>query len=321
MFPVNSFGSLSVAAGTLDFRNTTSGGVALLPYIDQGNIYNQWNFNTTFWDTANSKNGNLTSTNLAGWRCPSAPGGNGGGTPLTAGGTSCSSGADTNLVYIPSGTQIFGAGQPGISALTVYREGIADYIWTDGVRETTLNAYYSTNGGNRGGIFSDFAPSPADAPSAVALASIVKKVVVDARISKVTDGLSNTTLLIEKAGRNNVWVLGQLQQPTSTIPTMGGAGGEVVINSVVGGGGWADCFNYEWTHGVLPAGYDNASNGGVCVVNCSNANGAGLYSFHSGGGHALFGDGTVRFISANVDYVAFGACITQSGSDPALAGN
>src|ERR1700678_1541551 len=43
-FPVNSFVNISIATGSLNILQTTSGGVALLPYIDQGNIYNQWNF-------------------------------------------------------------------------------------------------------------------------------------------------------------------------------------------------------------------------------------------------------------------------------------
>src|SRR5271165_6632318 len=49
-FPVNSFCNISIASGTLSILQTTSGGVALLPYIDQSAIYNQWNANVPQWD-------------------------------------------------------------------------------------------------------------------------------------------------------------------------------------------------------------------------------------------------------------------------------
>ena len=37
---------------------------------------------------------------------------------------------------------------------------------------------------------------------------------------------------------------------------------------------------------------------GPCAVNCSN--GEDIYSFHPGGANILMGDGSVRFLAANV---------------------
>jgi prepilin-type N-terminal cleavage/methylation domain-containing protein/prepilin-type processing-associated H-X9-DG protein len=45
--------------------------VDILPGIDQGNIYNQWNFDQPYDDLANSDNGNLGRTPLALLACPS----------------------------------------------------------------------------------------------------------------------------------------------------------------------------------------------------------------------------------------------------------
>ena len=53
------------------------------------------------------------------------------------------------------------------------------------------------------------------------------------------------------------------------------------------------------------------------VVNCSNTQEAGIYSFHPGGGHALSADGSVHFVSANVDAGAFAAACTKVTARPA----
>ena len=307
-WPVNSFMLLTGLPSKMNIVQTTSGGVALLPFIDQAPLYNQWNFNVAQWDTASSNNGNLISTYLPAWRCPSSVGGNG-GTPPSAGGGS-TSGANVNQVVIPAGTPLF-KGIP-VGGTYAWKEGISDYIWVDGCREGYLNAYET--GRPRGGIFSDTGVSGGDAGSVAVIAAAVGSQSVTAKISNVTDGLSNTFALYEKAGRNNVWVNGQMQSTSSAIPTIGGATGQVVINSMNGGGGWGDTFNYEWAAGVLPAGYD-AGNGGPCVVNCANTNESGIYAFHTGGGHALFADGSVHFISANIDAGAFAATCTQAGGE------
>lgn len=305
-FPVNSFCTITLSGG-LNIVQTTSGGVALLPFIDQAPIFNQWNTSRAQWDTVNSNNGNLLATYLPGWRCPSSAGGNG-GVPVSGGGGT-SSGANVNNVVIPAGTPLQ-SGFPGTASTISWKMGISDYIWIDGCREGFLGNYET--GATRNGIFSDTGAGGADAASRAALASIAQS--VDARIAEITDGTSNTFALYEKAGRNNVWVLGQLQTVASAIPTIGGASGAVVTNSINGGGGWGDFFNYEWASGVLPAGYD-AGQGGPCVVNCANTNESGIYAFHTGGGHALFADGSVHFIGANVDAGVFAAACTQAGGE------
>ena len=312
MFPVNSFCTISLASGGLSFTQTTSGGVALLPYIDQMSIYSQWNASKTQWDTTTSNNGNLVTTYLPAWRCPSSAGGNS-GTPPSAGGSPSSSGT-FNSVYIPSGT-VLKKGFPGTGAAISWKAGIADYIWVDGCRENFLSSY--ENGAQRGGMFYDTGASPADAITAGAVGSALSGQYVTSRPANVTDGLSNTFALYEKAGRNNVWVNGQMQQLSSAIPTIPQA---IVSNSINGGGGWGDFFNYEWAAGVLPGGYDTG-NGGTCVVNCANTNESGIYAFHTGGGHALMGDGTVRFVSASIDAGVFAAACTAAGGETATAGS
>jgi prepilin-type processing-associated H-X9-DG protein len=67
---------------------------------------------------------------------------------------------------------------------------------------------------------------------------------------------------------------------------------------------------------------------GPCAVNCTNgldvgtvfphpvygANGTGeTFSFHTGGANVLLGDGSVRFVNANVNIVVYAALVTRAG--------
>jgi prepilin-type processing-associated H-X9-DG protein len=68
-------------------------------------------------------------------------------------------------------------------------------------------------------------------------------------------------------------------------------------------------------NGSIIRGYtaDGATQPGLCVVNCSNF--YSVYSFHSGGANALFGDGGVRFVRASVTATALAAAVTRSGGE------
>ncbi|MFO0917722.1 MAG: DUF1559 domain-containing protein [Planctomycetaceae bacterium] len=306
-FPVNSFAAIDVTGGTLNITQTTTGGVALLPFLDQASIFNAWNQNKALWDTTansiGSNNAILMSTPLAAWACPSSPGG----------GTLGNVQGSAFQVTVPGGVPLSSdLPLPTPSGGWTWKQGVADYIWVDGFREAYLNSFAV---GDRGGMFYDTNASGANAPSEAALAAAIGSREVTCKIANVTDGLSNTFALYEKAGRNNVYVKGKVQSTSSTLAGYGGASGEVANNSVVGGGGWGDLFNYEWVHGTLPDGTNAAGNGGPCVVNCSNINGAGIYSFHAGGGHALFADGSVHFISESVDAGTFAAAVSRAGGE------
>ena len=125
------------------------------------------------------------------------------------------------------------------------------------------------------------------------------------RIGEITDGTSNSIMLVEDAGRPTNWVLGQ---------NMGIATGD--------GWGWADpdC-GYSLngaspTTGVVanhhvPASppYPVAS----CVMNCNND--SEVYSFHDGGANMLFADGSVHFLSQNINIAVFAALCTKAGGE------
>ncbi|MDB5310740.1 MAG: hypothetical protein JWO38_4942 [Gemmataceae bacterium] len=123
---------------------------------------------------------------------------------------------------------------------------------------------------------------------------------VNRRIADVTDGMSNTLLLAEDAGRNNPYVNGKPY--TGTTPStwdMGGAWANCCL------GGSVDYF----------FGWNLATNTyfGPCAVNCTNA--AEVYSFHTGGANILLGDGSVRLLSASTDINTLVKIFTRAGGE------
>jgi prepilin-type processing-associated H-X9-DG protein len=51
------------------------------------------------------------------------------------------------------------------------------------------------------------------------------------------------------------------------------------------------------------------------VINCTNLSGRGLYGFHPGGCNALFGDGSVHFLSQSITPTAFAFLVTRAGGE------
>ena len=120
---------------------------------------------------------------------------------------------------------------------------------------------------------------------------------VSIKHSWIIDGLSNTIMIGEDAGRPDLWRRG-VQVPDRRTND---------------GNGWADpnCgFSLSGTtlDGVLA--------GGPCVVNCSND--SELYSFHNGGVNTCFADGSVHFITEQIKPDVLAALITRAGKESAM---
>jgi prepilin-type N-terminal cleavage/methylation domain-containing protein len=131
-------------------------------------------------------------------------------------------------------------------------------------------------------------------------------------VGDVTDGLSNTLLIVESAGRPQIY---RLNKPYGTVPA-----------NKVNGGGWARpasdlVFQTSTT--------DGSSFPGSCAANCTNGfdyptyNSSPFgtegtsepYSFHTGVVNALLGDGSVHSVSASVSVTVFASLVTRSGGE------
>lgn len=104
----------------------------------------------------------------------------------------------------------------------------------------------------------------------------------------VRDGLSNSFMLFEDAGRPQRWFDGKLESGTTS------------------GARWADDAADYWIHTVCPAGSGQ-------MMNCNNCN--DTYSFHSGGCNHLYGDGSVHFVSDSINAETYISLFTRAGHD------
>jgi prepilin-type N-terminal cleavage/methylation domain-containing protein/prepilin-type processing-associated H-X9-DG protein len=74
------------------------------------------------------------------------------------------------------------------------------------------------------------------------------------------------------------------------------------------------CYHTDATGQVPTTG---TTTGGRCVINCTNWDEP--YAFHPGGVNGLFGDGSVRFLSDDLDPVTMIALITRAGGEASAA--
>jgi prepilin-type N-terminal cleavage/methylation domain-containing protein/prepilin-type processing-associated H-X9-DG protein len=113
----------------------------------------------------------------------------------------------------------------------------------------------------------------------------------------ITDGLSNTILVDELAGRPQLYILGKKYTGT---------------DKTVSQPGWAAWAGYQsmpmraWTADGLSAGFER-------VVNANNSN--GIYSFHPAGANSLFVDGSVHWISERVAVDVVLSLATRDGDE------
>ena len=127
-------------------------------------------------------------------------------------------------------------------------------------------------------------------------------------ILSTTDGTSNTILLGECAGREDVW-RGRTMTPAQTNTAQPNP-------ARARGGAWATNDNPYAIGGrvqALPSGTIPASV--PMRVNASNEYGFNFYSFHDGGAVFAFGDGSVRFLSESTPLANLAAMCTRDGGE------
>ena len=117
-------------------------------------------------------------------------------------------------------------------------------------------------------------------------------------VAALLDGTSNTILVAELAGKNDLW-----QKRGNTGHQLSGFFG--------GQGGWADATS--GASKLYGSTFDGTITPGSCGVNCSND--YGLFALHTGGANAVLADGSVRLLQESIDIRALVALTTRADGD------
>ena len=133
------------------------------------------------------------------------------------------------------------------------------------------------------------------------------------KLATIVDGLSNTLVIGEGAGRPSMYVSGK----KVANPRTGIASGTLVVAD---GWGWADINGGFSVDGSRADGQQNSTSSsgattivGNCFMNCTND--SEFYAFHGSGAHFVVGDGSVQFLSANISGPSFVALCTRDRGD------
>jgi prepilin-type N-terminal cleavage/methylation domain-containing protein len=137
-------------------------------------------------------------------------------------------------------------------------------------------------------------------------------------VRKVSDGLSNTFMFFESAGRPNLYGAGGVPKSPDTMLEPIGAcpnPGKTMNPFARSQGG--DPSEYQWadTHvyGVWANRPDLTGCGITTIMNCDNY--SEIYSFHPGGAILLYGDGSADLVNENIEVDAFISLFTRAGND------
>lgn len=132
------------------------------------------------------------------------------------------------------------------------------------------------------------------------------------RLAQVVDGLSNTILVVECAGRPNLYQNGRLVDDGTTPKTWSGTSS--VTRPFPTGGVWASHNKGFLVDGAQPDG-NTAIRPGRCGVNCSNDN--EVYAFHKSGAQILLADGSVRLFAETSPIEVLVALVSRNGGEVA----
>jgi prepilin-type processing-associated H-X9-DG protein len=269
--------TLTITATTV---NEVAWGTVILPYIEQTGLYSDYDLKFAAFPPPYGLASNIAviSTPIRSFICPS--------TPYTA----------TDRIYTYDLTAEANA-YVGLNlppGALQYTAAASDYTGIAGVRASlwenlARNGYPAvTRTTDAVGILSQDFPCP---------------------LNSVADGLSNTVLLCEVAGKPYWFVRGQQR----TVPAP--------YEHALEGGGWGDLMiGDNWLSGTdsncdtdNPAGLATVI--GICNRRFSGEDMTGLYSFHGGGVNILMGDGSVRFLSNLTDPLVVCQLITKAGGE------
>ena len=202
----------------------------ILPYLEQGPVYDAYRWDLAWDDPANDP---ATHVNIEVFLCPTA---------------------DAGRNYVSD-------------------YATCEYIINNQARRDLISSGAISERCNWDGLFEKGDPGDDYAPAN--------------SMAVVRDGLSNTFMLFEDAGRPIEYY-----------------GGKATGRTDVSGDKWADWESEFWIHLIC---------GGSPIINCTNNN--EIYSFHPTGANFLYGDGSVHFHPETIDSETLVSLFTRAAGD------
>jgi prepilin-type N-terminal cleavage/methylation domain-containing protein/prepilin-type processing-associated H-X9-DG protein len=247
-------------------------GYFILPFIEQQNLFAQYNPLYPQWYSVApaALNAGVSATQIPIFNCPSSP---------TPAGSYAMAYPNTTqaVVGYPSDYTLFTGPSSQLPAPTPGPMAICGF----------------SPPGNEANVLGMFAQVPATGSLIGAMQGDSKT-----KILSILDGLSNTIMVVEAAGRPNLY------ENNRQVGTLSGNYG--------GFGGWAD----PGSAGSMLFGSDGTGqNGptGSCVMNCNND--WDMYSFHGVGANFGFADGSVHFITTTINPLVVANLLTARGGE------
>jgi prepilin-type N-terminal cleavage/methylation domain-containing protein/prepilin-type processing-associated H-X9-DG protein len=260
--------------------NAVAWGTVILPYIEQTALYSRYDLKAPAFPPPYGLASNIAviSTPVDTFVCPYAP------LPAASRIYTYDLTAEANdfvTPSLPAGALRYTAAPSDYTGIT----GVRASLWENLARNGYPAATRTTDAD---GILGAYFPCP---------------------LSSITDGLSNTILLAEVAGRPNWYVHGQQRTvPAPYQPALEGGGwGDIMM-----GDNWLVGTDYDCTT-ENPVGLATVI--GTCNRRFNGEDMYGLYSFHPGGVNILLADGSVRFLSNATDPLAVCQLITKAGGE------
>ncbi|MBP3956520.1 DUF1559 domain-containing protein [Gemmata sp. G18] len=250
-------------------------GLLILAYIEQNAIAQAYNSKYDYYDPINA---NLVTPQIKTFQCPStAPGPRQVSISAKATAASARYGTDGGVVYTATA-------------------GSNDYMTSNGFTMPTTGygtGWDPTVSSNRHQAVDDD---------------------VYIKISQISDGLSNTVVVFEQAGRPQKWQRGKKYGDetspagSNTRGTWAGYGSIAIYTYNPG--------SLDATTGLMTQTSANSPTAGdllSCVINCDNQQ--GIYSFHGQGATVLLGDGSVRFLNSSVSGRTMGQLLIRDDGE------
>jgi prepilin-type N-terminal cleavage/methylation domain-containing protein/prepilin-type processing-associated H-X9-DG protein len=276
----NAFPPSYTLAVTPTSVNTVAWGTVILPYIEQTALYSKYDLEAAAFPPPYGLASNIAviSTPVATFVCPSVP------LQADARIYTYDLTAEANDfvgLKLPPGALQYTAAPSDYTGIN----GVRASLWQNLARNGYPAAIRTTDAD---GILGAYSPC---------------------KLTSVTDGLSNTILLAEVAGKPNWYVRGQqMTVPAPHQPALEGGGwGDIMIGDNWLVGTDANCTTEN------PVGLATVI--GVCNRRFSDEDMFGLYSFHPGGVNILMGDGSVRFLTNATGPLVVSQLITKAGGE------